>query len=110
MPNINFLGAGEFNQLITLEQRNQSTDGYGQKSNTWTELDQVWAKLDWDDGSSAASGKKESIVQKMDATIHYRSDIDSDVRVQVDGDIYQIQSLVPLGRKRYLRLICESYN
>lgn len=107
MADLSYIGAGELTEPVTLSQPSNTADGYGQPNDTYTDLATVFAKITFSDGRSEVDNSKGTLYQEMTAIIHYRSDITGDTRITYDGDAYDILAPVPMGRKRYLKLICE---
>lgn len=98
--------AGRLDRLITIEQPIESTDpSYGAPIQTWATLAQVWAQV------KPVRGSEYFAAQQMNARvdtvfkIRYRSDLTTKMRISYGGELYDIQSIIELGRNDGLELM-----
>jgi SPP1 family predicted phage head-tail adaptor len=102
-----YMGAGEFDTLITLKSATTTTNSHGEQITTYSTLDEHLAKVVFQDGDSQVTEEKDTIVREVEVFMHYRSDITASTQVEIDSITYTIKSIVPIYRNRYIKLICE---
>lgn len=105
------LDPGTLDRLITIERRVVTQDPvYGTSSSTWETHATVWAQVR-DVLPSRAESLDDSVsIARRPARIRmrYRSDITSDMRIQVDGRTLRIiAGPAELGRREALELMAE---
>lgn len=99
MPSIGLL-----DRRITLQRPTASQDGAGEMVPTWSTIDTVWARSENVTGSEPFEGEQFNAQRKQNFTIRYRSDLDETCQIVHDGDTYDIQAIMELGRREFLRI------
>jgi len=97
--------AGRMDRRVVLQTFTASRDTAGQPIKTWANLasaPEVWAQVEHltakeSMGDSAAVGE-----QTTRFTMRYRDDLSVEGRIVYDGENYDIQSIVELGRREGL--------
>ena len=105
------MNAGKLDRKVELMQPTETTDTFGQTSETFTSAAQVWAMKR--DVSQKEAVEVDQLVATMrtEFTIRWRSDISTTWRVQLvetPRTAYQIHGILEIGRKEGLRLLCTS--
>jgi len=94
---------GQLDRRITLRTASVSTDGFGQDVRTYSDLAQVWAKVEYRGiPKEGEDTEKLTSVNKVRFTIRYRSDIDATNKISWKGNTYEIEGVSLEGRERYL--------
>ena len=103
---------GKSDRRIEIQRATETTNGYGEKVETWSELATVWAEL------MKTSGQKEAISNQQDTaaktlTFKIRSSsttrgITPKDRVIYSGDTFDIKGIDEIGRNDQLLLMCET--
>ena len=95
---------GKLDRRITLRSDSVSTDSFGQAVRTYSDLGNVWAKVDYRTVKEGAETSRLTSVNKVRFTIRYRSDVDATTKITWDGNTYEIEGVSLEGRERYLIL------
>jgi SPP1 family predicted phage head-tail adaptor len=102
---------GQFDRLITLQKPAPAPanafGGSGQQS-TFTDVAQVYAKVDSVPGTEGFIGDQLTATQRQKITIRYRADVAPDWQLVIDGRIFQITDLQQFGRRAGLFLFVYS--
>ncbi len=103
--------AGALDTYITIEQRSETQEGvYGTDIVSWTTLASVWAQINDVLPSRAESVDNGVSMARRPARIRirYRSDVTSDMRIDIDGRKLRIVGgPAELGRRQWLELVAE---
>lgn len=101
--------AGDLDQRVTLQQRDSSLNTLGQASDTWTNVAEVWAKVEPLRGREFfAAGQMQSEATTR-ITIRYRAGVTERNRVVWRGQPYDISAVIePDGQKQMLEMICAA--
>ena len=102
--------AGRLRHRVTIQTRSQSVNEYGEPSNSWSELDQVWAAIEPISGdervemqSSARQGHTSHRV-----TVRYLANVDATDRVLFGSRVLEIVSVLNFDEKdEFLTLLCR---
>lgn len=102
--------AGRLRHRVTIQTRSQSVNEYGEPSNSWSELDQVWAAIEPINGdervemqSSARQGHTSHRV-----TVRYLANVDATDRVLFGSRVLEIVSVLNFDEKdEFLTLLCR---
>jgi SPP1 family predicted phage head-tail adaptor len=104
----------DLNKRCKIEQRATTQDStYGTLTTTWTLLAVVWCQL-----QDVLPSRSESVKNGMQIAANqsrfrcrWRNDIDSSMRLTVDGVNYQIiGGPAELGKREFLELMLERYS
>jgi head-tail adaptor len=97
-----------------IEYKTVSNDStYGTESITWTLLAVVWCEMQDVLPSRAETSERSVDMSKLPARwrARHRSDIDSSMRIVINGDVYQIVSgPASIGDKKYIECMIERYS
>lgn len=100
--------AGTLDQRITLQrQAGAAVDDIGQPlGESWSDVAYLWANARHLSGiESIRAGAAVSQV-KASMRIRYRAGIDSGMRVLLGSSVYQIEAVIPHGRREWIDLAC----
>ena len=106
--------AGKLNRRVLIQYKATTQDAsYGTEVVTWTTLATVWAEV-----QDVLPSRSESRPQGIEigrnvsrVRTRYRTDIDSTMRLTIDGDIYQIiGGPVIMGNREGLEMMAEKYS
>jgi len=105
------MNAGKMDRKVSLNQPTQSTDNFGQTSETFTSAVSVWAQKR--DLSAKEAVEADQIVASIrtEFLIRFRDDITTEWEVQLveqPRTIWKIHGILEIGRKEGLRLICTT--
>lgn len=99
--------AGDLDQRITIEERIQGQDEYGQPVDSWEPVGTFWAAVQPLQGREYIAAM--AAVSEVTARIRmrYRPGVDSSMRVKHGADTYGIESVIHVksGRQE-LQLMC----
>jgi SPP1 family predicted phage head-tail adaptor len=99
--------AGQLDRRIVIQGYSESTDAFGQEVKSYSTLATVWANVKEKVGSEGEKGDMLASTKKVEFIIRYRTDVDEQMRVSYNSNIYKIQTIqVADERKAYLKLIC----
>lgn len=68
-------------------------------------ITQVWAKVDYMSGSEKDDSNRLESIKRVEFGIRYNSAINEKMQVSWDGDIFEIEAVLPVERKRFMHLI-----
>ena len=68
-------------------------------------ITQVWAKVDYMKGAEKEESDRLGSVKRVDFGIRYNSAINEKMQVSWDGDIFEVEAILPVGRKQFMHLI-----
>ena len=99
--------AGELRHIIEIQERTESTDGYGGKLFTWTEFATVRAKFAPIKGRELTAAKAEYSEGTVRFYIRYLSGVTAKMRIIYNGQVYEIkaQPINTEGMNRELEIL-----
>ena len=68
-------------------------------------ITQVWAKVDYMSGLEKEESNRRESIKRVEFGIRYNSAINEKMQVSWDGDIFEIEAVLPVERKRFMHLI-----
>lgn len=68
-------------------------------------ITQVWAKVDYMSGLEKEESNRLESIKRVEFGIRYNSAINEKMQVSWDGDIFEIEAVLPVERKRFMHLI-----
>jgi SPP1 family predicted phage head-tail adaptor len=99
------MSAGDFDRLVTLQQKTQTRDANGGFVDTWGTLAEVFASVDDLAGREFWESRATNARTTTRITIRYRDDVTSALRVVVDGVTYEVTEVLQIGRRWRLQLL-----
>jgi SPP1 family predicted phage head-tail adaptor len=105
-----YIDPGLLDTRIAFETASGGLDPYGEEVENWYQFAEVWAKVDWVETNTAG---KEVVdagqviqTQTVTFTIRYLAGITAKMRINMDGQLFDIQGIAGVGgRKRFQRLV-----
>lgn len=104
MPKAPYIGA--LDRRIRIETSTSSRGGSGQEVLTWSTFAECWAGLEFP-GTKSDEGviaDQEVSATTVYFTIRYRDGMDAKMRIVYGGKYYDIQNILEIGRREFLRL------
>lgn len=96
---------GSLNQPIVIEQNTPITSsGSGQLVDNWATFKNAMAAVNFNSGTEKEQSEAAISTMTMTFTIRYFPGITVKMRVVYNGNYYNIRSIAPIGRNRYLKL------
>jgi SPP1 family predicted phage head-tail adaptor len=103
---------GRMDKRITFQQKVYGTDASNQRKVTgWENIDTaptVWAEIIERSGVEVLQADQLNGLTIAEIRIRHRTDLTIENRAVYNDKNYDIQAILEMGRKKYLRLICES--
>lgn len=100
--------AGRLDRLVTLGKRTvASLTDYGEETVTWTDVP-VWAERRDLRGDERWTAQQVMGTQTCVYRIYYRTDLTVEDRLVDGADTYDIHSVVEVGRREGLELLCSA--
>ena len=102
--------AGRLDRRIIIQQFSPASpaiDADGEPSGSWTTLDAVWAEILPLKGTEKMQGQQELAQADYKIYIRYRADVTPVHRISYAGNIYDILTVLPIGRNKGLELQCR---
>lgn len=102
------LDSGALRHRVTLQAPQETSDGGGGASVTWTDVAVVWAAIaPLRGGERLRAGRLEAALTHR-VTIRYRADVTPEMRVAFGSRLFNIRAVIDPGeRHRRLDLLCE---
>ncbi len=99
---------GEHTELVSLEKRTIAYNDFNEEIETWTEDREVYAEFFERQGKEGDTDGQIVVVQDIRCKVRYISGLnEADYRINRDGTIYDIISIVREGRRRNQLLMLE---
>ena len=103
--------AGQLDRRIIIQGFSESTDGFGQEVKSYSTLASVWAnvkeKIGSKVGSEGEDGDMIASTKKVEFIIRYRTDVNEQMRILYNSNIYKIQTIQTAdARKAFLKIVC----
>jgi SPP1 family predicted phage head-tail adaptor len=93
-------GASRFNKKVIIQSLFKSADAYGQmKTASWTDWKEVWAEVMIEQGGEYYGAKRNIPELSGIVTIRYLRGVKSSMRINYDGRMFDIMSVIPKGRE-----------
>lgn len=99
--------AGQMDRRITIQNFSETTDNFGQEVKSFSTLASVWANVVEKVGREGEDGDMISATKKVEFIIRYRTDVDEEMRISYNSNIYKIQAIQSAdARKAFLKIVC----
>lgn len=66
-----------------------------------------WAEVKWKSGNEGQEGRQRVAVTVCEMKIRYRSDLQQNFVILMEGKYYDILKILPMDRRQWLMLECE---
>ena len=101
--------ATDLRHRIDLQQRVNAVDELGQPSTEWQTVAQLWANVRHASGLSAIKSGADTSVTKASVRVRHGT-FDAGQRVLHGGQVFDVQAVLPDGKRQYVDLVCELVN
>lgn len=101
------MNAGRFDRLVELWRYTTTKNSYGEEIKTWANQMDLWAKIDFNQGSEDVNAEKWENKQNITVTIRHTSLTVKD-RIKYEEEYFNIIAISEIDRKMYLKLQCIS--
>lgn len=102
------MNAGEFDQRVTLQQKSVTRAANGEEIITWQDVATVWASVEQMRGREFFAAAQMQDAVDVRVKIRYRAGVVREMRVLWRADPLDIVSVIEVGRKHLLELMCVS--
>lgn len=93
---------------ISILSATRTADGGGGASETFVPFVDLWAEISKLSSTQDVLGERQRRLKRIAATIRARHDIDTGMRLAIDGDTFEITSIESGDdREKTLTLVCE---
>jgi SPP1 family predicted phage head-tail adaptor len=101
--------AGSLRHRITIQQRTDTQDSYGEPIPAWTTFATVWAAVEPQSGQEAtiAMSQQQEARLRVRVRVRYRTGISTLMRIAWQGRLFQIEGMAEVkSNRREIHLIC----
>lgn len=99
--------AGTLDTRITIQRRSTGQDDWGQPIDAWGDVALVWANVRHLNGTESIKAGADVSVVRASFRIRHRSGIDAGMRILSGGAVYDIEAVLPGGRREWLDLAAK---
>ena len=99
------MNAGELNRRIVIQQKNITRLASGAESSSWLTKANSWAKVIQKKQDEAIENESFIQASQLLFKIRYRSDLNTEMRIQYNGSYYEIQSITEIGFRKGLSIL-----
>lgn len=104
-------GAGQLNQIITIQQRTQTKDAEGGMVDAWSDFAaDIWAKKNNLSGNERAATNKggQTLDARTEFTVYYLDSVTNEMRIVHNGKYYNIRHVNNfMESSEYLIITCD---
>ncbi|CAB4121505.1 gp16_SPP1, putative phage head-tail adaptor [uncultured Caudovirales phage] len=99
--------SGLLRKRLTIQQRSQSQDSYGQPLTVWADVATVWGEISPMSGSEMLSAQAVQSSLSHSVTIRYHSGVNPKMRIKYGIRLFDIQNVIDENeRHRTMTLLC----
>ena len=102
---------GRMDKRVTFQEPIYGTDASNQHKITgWQDIDtnpEVWANVEYTTGSEGFESDQLVAVKVAKISVRYRTDLSTTHRAIVGSEIFNIHSIIEVGRKRFSKILGE---
>ena len=99
------ISIGQLDRRLVIQQVSVVQNSFGEEDETWTTLATVFGQRRDVTGREIFTGGRDQAEGLTRFVIRYRSDVNERNRISYDGNIFEIEGVVELGRKQWLELL-----
>lgn len=99
--------SGRLDSKAVIQRRGAAVDAIGQPVESWVEVATVWADLRHVNGLEALRGDAPVSSVKSSIRVRHLDGLDAGMRVVADGVVYEIEAVLPQGRRDWIDLVCN---
>lgn len=103
------MAAGKLRELIVIRTPTASQSASGEVTNSWATLASVWADIEPATTRDLLAAQHVAPSAALKVTIRNRTDVTSKMRVQINGQDYEIlgEPQDPNGQRRWTQILCQ---
>ena len=91
--------AGMLDRRITIQNKSESIDVYGQRTLTWATFLTVWANPFQKDGMEQTTDSNRTTKRMVNFKVRWNSTITNEMRIIWDSEYYKIEDIKELSRQ-----------
>ena len=99
--------AGRLNTRVTLQRRATGQDDWGQPTEGWEDVAQLWADVRHLNGVESIKAGADVSVVRASFRIRHRAGIDAGMRLLAGGAVYDIEAVLPGGQREWMDLAAK---
>ncbi|PRY70982.1 phage head closure protein [Halomonas ventosae] len=100
--------AGDLRYLVNVQAFTTTQDPTtGEMVEAWSTVGQEWASIEGVSGREYLAAAAEQAETTFRVVMRHRPDVKTEMRLEHEGDTYQIKAILPDKRRRRLVLMCE---
>jgi len=93
------------NHRVTLQTKVATVDTIGQPSTAWTNTADLWANVKHLNGISTIKAGADTSISKVSIRVRHGV-FNAGQRIVYDASVYDIEAVLPDGKKTYIDLVC----
>ena len=97
------------NHRVDLQQQVATFDAIGQPSTTWESVAFLWSDVRFSTGLSAIKSGADTSIGKASIRVRHGA-FNAGQRIVYGTQVFDIQAVLPDGKKKYIDLVCEVIN
>ena len=97
---------GRLDRRITVQEKAESTDAYGQRTLTWSTHLTVWANYFHKTGKEQTEDNNRSTMRQVEFRTRYNSSITNEMRILYNSEYYKIEDIKEIQRQDGLIIMC----
>ncbi len=102
--------AGKLDQRINIEQNSPVQNSVGEQTDFWTTLATVWAEVVPLKGRETFNSDQVIAIADVRFRIRHREGLDNSMRIVYGDNVYNIHSILKIGRREALDLFASVNN
>lgn len=103
------MSAGQLRHRVDLQSRVDTVDALGQPSITWQSVAFLWGDVRYLTGLSAIKAGADTSASKVSIRLRHGA-FNAGQRVVYGDEVFNIEAVLPDGKKQYIDLVCEAIN
>lgn len=106
---MNTFRAGSLRDYIHIQRRATAEDGWGSPIDTWENItaQRLAANVRHRSGMSTIKADADVSITRSSIRIRRRTDVNAGMRVLFDGQVYEIDDVLPGETREYIDLVCR---
>lgn len=101
------MNAGRFDTLVEIWRYTSTANDYGEAVKTWTKLSDIYARVDYLNGTEGVNAEQWQNKQGITVMVRYTDDLTVKDRVKHGNDYYNVIAISEIDRRMYLKLQCQ---
>lgn len=100
--------AGTLSERCVIQRKTQGTDSWGAPlPEAWEDYASVWANIRFLSGTESIKAGADTSIVKASIRIRWRTDITAGMRVLHGAAVYDVEAVLPGGRREWLDLAAK---